>query len=1005
MLALAVALQFAVQIPVAAQDAPTPAPAPAEAPADDRQQQSPTSEDEIVVVGEAVRGRVDAPQPPILELNEADIAAYGAGSLAELMQALAPQTGSSGGRGGGFPVILVNGVRISSFREIRSYPPEAIEKLEVFPEEVAQRYGYSPDQRVVNIILKRNFSSREFEVEYGQPWDGGYSTNGIEATYLQLLGQGRLNFNLNTDDTSLLTEAERGIVQSNPPTYPTDPDPAEFRSLISDSAGIEGTANYTTRLGGGGSSLSLNATFQRNDSLRYQGLDSVVLTAPGGAAARRTLGEDDPLTVDARTDTFSLGTTLNNLARRLADHRHGRRQPGQIAQREREIRRHQGAAGCRRGGHAGDRCRPARSARCRVRPRREPQHQLQCARDRQRPAVAAARGRSLGNARRRLQLHRARQRDTRNPGLQTSLDRGDISAGVNISIPIASRREDHWAAIGDVSFNIQAGIDELSDFGTLTDVTLGLNWGVTERLNFGASYIMRDAAPSLGQLGNPEIVTRNVPIYDISRNETVLATIVTGGNPDLPAQSQRDWRANVSWELPGFWSAIQQGRINLEYSNNSAEDVSAGFPSLTPTIEAAFPDRVTRDATGRLLAIDQRPVSFAQQKSQRLGVNLNFTGPFGKPRAQAQQNNPLAAAFGGRPGGQAGPGGQAPAGPGAPAAPGGQVGAGGFNPQVFQALRTRFCTPEAVSTVPTAADLEGLPQPLLDRVKNPDGTVNPERWAEFRTQMCNNTFGGGGGDPARFAQLREQFCGKPGETPRRSPRSNSRRCRRRCSNASRDPTARSIPSASTSCARSSAAPTRSSRAGRAASRPGRPQGRPGDRDSGRRRPGGQGGQGGFRGPADRVAAVASAARRRWRRVHRRRGQPRRPRALLRQLQLHLRDRERGARRPGRPAARPARRPGAVGQHAAAPAQLQRRAVLRRVRRQRERALCRAVVHRGQRAAGQHRPVLRRRVHAGFPCVRRPQPANRADQGRAAAQEHPRDLRREQPVRHAADHRR
>ena len=50
------------------------------------------------------------------------------------------------------------------------------------------------------------------EAEYGQPWEGGYSTNGIEATYLQLLGQGRLNFSLGIEDTSLLTEAEYGHV-------------------------------------------------------------------------------------------------------------------------------------------------------------------------------------------------------------------------------------------------------------------------------------------------------------------------------------------------------------------------------------------------------------------------------------------------------------------------------------------------------------------------------------------------------------------------------------------------------------------------------------------------------------------------------------------------------------------------------------------------------------------------------------------------------------------------
>src|SRR5690606_8649291 len=118
------------------------------------------------------------------------------GSIADLIDALGPQTGGGSGRGGGFPAILVNGVRISSFREMRSYPPEAIEKVEVFPEDVAQRYGFSADQRVINIVLKRNYSSREIELEYGQPWDGGNSTKEAEATYLQLIGDSRLNLNL-----------------------------------------------------------------------------------------------------------------------------------------------------------------------------------------------------------------------------------------------------------------------------------------------------------------------------------------------------------------------------------------------------------------------------------------------------------------------------------------------------------------------------------------------------------------------------------------------------------------------------------------------------------------------------------------------------------------------------------------------------------------------------------------------------------------------------------------
>src|SRR5690606_3919532 len=225
----------------------------------------PATEEEIVVSAAGLRGRVDTPAPPVLELSEADIAAYGAGSISDLIQALSPATGGGSGRGGGFPVILVNGVRISSFRELQSYPPEAIERAEVLAAESAQQFGYGPDERVINIVLKRNFASREIEAEYGQPWDGGYSTKEAEATYLQITGPSRLNFNTEWNDRRRLTEAERGIIQSTPRGLASDPDPALYRSLISDNAGVEATGNFTTRLGGR-TSLSVNAAFERNDS-------------------------------------------------------------------------------------------------------------------------------------------------------------------------------------------------------------------------------------------------------------------------------------------------------------------------------------------------------------------------------------------------------------------------------------------------------------------------------------------------------------------------------------------------------------------------------------------------------------------------------------------------------------------------------------------------------------------------------------------------------------------
>ena len=146
-----------------------------------------------------------------IEFNAEDIAAFGAGSIADVLEAIAPatQSGARGGRGGGRPVFLINGIRVSSPREFSSYPPEAIEKVEVFPEEVAQRFGYSADQRVVNIILKRNFQAVTAEVEYAQP-DRGLLAQRAEATYLRIGETGRLNFNVEVEDTSLLTEGERG---------------------------------------------------------------------------------------------------------------------------------------------------------------------------------------------------------------------------------------------------------------------------------------------------------------------------------------------------------------------------------------------------------------------------------------------------------------------------------------------------------------------------------------------------------------------------------------------------------------------------------------------------------------------------------------------------------------------------------------------------------------------------------------------------------------------------
>src|SRR6185295_8866957 len=128
-----------------------------------RQAPPPAAEEEedenaITVTGSrrALPGSVIVDIAPEVTLGPTDVRSYGVNSVSQLLSELAPQTGS--GRGGA-PVVLLNGRRISSPREIADVPTEAIQRVEILPEEVALSYGYPADQKVVNIVLRRRFRS------------------------------------------------------------------------------------------------------------------------------------------------------------------------------------------------------------------------------------------------------------------------------------------------------------------------------------------------------------------------------------------------------------------------------------------------------------------------------------------------------------------------------------------------------------------------------------------------------------------------------------------------------------------------------------------------------------------------------------------------------------------------------------------------------------------------------------------------------------------------------
>jgi len=661
---------------------------------------SETHGSEIVVVATRLQGQVDAPQPPLITLDEEDIASYGAASITELISALGTQTSSSRGRGDGFPVMLINGQRVSSFREMRNIPPEAIRRMEVLPEEVALKYGYPPNQRVVNLILKDNFSSKTAEFEYHVPSDGGFDTFNFEGSMFRVAGKSRLNLTVSADDTSPLTEGERGVRQQTPAPVAGDLDPADFRTLIADSRNLGFNGTWTMPLGSGANAagLTLNAAASRADTTSFSGLPTVELSQ-GGTSVTRYI--PDPLMRTSRTDTYQAGLNLN---KGLGAWRLTATADASTATTTTLIDRRPSSQAL---AALQDMVDGGTLSLTGVLPTlANPGQDLARVRNNSVTSMVTLMGRPFSLPAGDVSLTVKGgfaytgivSSDTRTGAGETRLDRGDLSAGVNIGVPLTSRRNNVLGGIGDLTLNLSGGIDRLSDFGTLYDYSLGLTWGVTDRLSLQASYIVNEAAPSLASLGNPLIVTDNVAVFDFTRGETALVTVISGGNRNLKQEVQRDLKLSANWQLPFF----KNSSFLVEYFRNNSDDVTASFPLLTPAIEAAFPGRVVRCTdpalcvVGALLSIDQRPVTFAKEQSSRIRYGFNINGTIGKappPRqggfgGMGAGRGPGQGGFGGPRGGGGGrPGGGFRGGGGGPGAMGGQPGQGRWNIAIYHTVR------------------------------------------------------------------------------------------------------------------------------------------------------------------------------------------------------------------------------------------------------------------------------------------------------------------------------
>lgn len=533
-----------------------------------------TEVEELVVTAgvRTLRGSVAGDITPEVTLSAREIRAYGAASVSELLEALAPQTGS--GQGGGRPVVLINGARASGFAEIRDLPTEAIARVEILPEEVSLKYGYPAEQKVVNMVLRQRFRARLAEGSVQSSTQGAEgSTVAGHAALLRIQRGQRLTLDAKATQADSILESDRGVIGASP-----------FRTLQPDSTNVVFNAVYARPLGAGVSG-TLNGTYESTDTESKLGLSPFSTEA----LTRRATADNASL-AGAMSGAYAgwqwsyTGALSRNVAKSFND-----RALGAIAytDRTRSV---------------------TTSAQSDIVLNRAffelPAGQI----------GATLTGRvSTTN----LESEALRAGATTSTDLTRSI--GQLQA--SFDVPLLRAGEGLGETFGKLSGNVNLGYQHLSDYGDLETVGAGLNWTPVKPLRILASVNRTDQAPSINQLGDPVTATPGVRVFDLSRGETVDVIRVTGGAPNLTGGQREVLKLGVTYQP----FAETNLRLQANYVSSRTENVVAAFPSASTQVEQAFPDRFIRDASGTLVQIDARPVNFARQARDELRWGFTYS--------------------------------------------------------------------------------------------------------------------------------------------------------------------------------------------------------------------------------------------------------------------------------------------------------------------------------------------------------------------------------------------
>lgn len=628
------------------------------------------------------RGQTESELEPEFELNEEEIQAMGVNTLGDLVREMMKTAPNARGRSDEPPMILINGQRVPG--DLSGIPREAILKATILREEEALAHGARADQMVFNYTLKKRFNATTVTSEGQWPLEGGRASSDHQYNLFRIQGAGRTNVTARYHRDSPLFETERGVIRTPLAGAPYDllgtivgPAGGEIDPALSGMAGktvtlaaapasaaqgapdlddfVAGAGrvvgdgltasrtlmprteqaklDVTHTLGlGGETTATLTGNLMANNSVSFRGLPGVALPLPASSPFSPFANDvtlyrylDAPEALKARNDThrvgLGLGVTGRNAGWRWTLN-------GELDRTDTASRTGRGLdiLALRTAIAAGqvNPFAPIPADLLRLAPRDTTDATATSAKVdlvvngvlAHLPAGDLRATFSGGYDSRRYEAESVRS------GVRVDrvLERDRATVATTLQAPLINN-SGPLGFLGKLSLNANGRFEDFSDIGGLATVGGGLAWTPIKGLNISADYGWEEGEPTPQQVNDPVQQVSNSLVYDYATGQTAFVTVTSGGNPGLRPDSRQLIKLNINYRP----FEKHELRLMANYTATRIDDMIATFPIPSPELEAAFPERFTRDAQGRLTAFDTRAVNFAHADTEDLRLGLNYS--------------------------------------------------------------------------------------------------------------------------------------------------------------------------------------------------------------------------------------------------------------------------------------------------------------------------------------------------------------------------------------------